>query len=411
MIKILMFPQYSYPCDHVMLESVYSKILPEKYFEIHWVMKNRNNSGIGKTVSWNGTKVFLIDDFGGSIFRNVFGSLLTVLEVIKLSPRFKKSEYDIIQVRNDIVNCLIGLYLSNRLGAKFVYQVSSPDAEFRLRYVKERSIDHIFYNFLRGKLELHLRRFICRKADMVLAVSDAMREYMISQEGIPPEKVFAFPLGFDSTTVPSDLEISSLRERYRLQDKKVIIYFGTMAKIRKLDMLVPIMINIKRIFPNVILLLVGEGEKSQDVENLESLFSKNDLNNNVLFVGKVKRPEVPMFIKLASLSISIIPPIFEYVVSSPMKAVESIGLGVPVVCNKGIPDQDYVVRESHGGLITEYDVQSLSKSIIDLLEDDAVRLGMGEVGAEWVRRNRSYTAIADYVASLYSNLLATKTPG
>jgi glycosyltransferase involved in cell wall biosynthesis len=250
---------------------------------------------------------------------------------------------------------------------------------------------------------------MCKKADMVLAVSDSMREYMISEEGIPPENVFVFPLGFDSFTVPSDVEISSLREHYGLENKKVVIYFGTMAKIRKLDLLAPIMVNVKKIFPDVILLLVGEGEKGEDTENLKSLFSRNDLDNNVLFVGKVKRQDVPLFIRLASVSISIIPPIFEYVVSSPMKAVESIGLGVPVVCNKGIPDQDYVVGESHGGIITEYDVEGLSNSIIKLLGDEKMCLSMGSAGKEWAQRNRSYLVLSDYVATLYSNLLEKRT--
>jgi glycosyltransferase involved in cell wall biosynthesis len=87
--------------------------------------------------------------------------------------------------------------------------------------------------------------------------------------------------------------------------------------------------------------------------------------------------------------------------SSPTKLYESLGNGVPVVANKGIYEQEKVVKESGGGILVDYNISSFSDAIVNLLNNGTLRKKMAEYGKEYVIANYSYRIIAKRIAAYF----------
>jgi glycosyltransferase involved in cell wall biosynthesis len=63
------------------------------------------------------------------------------------------------------------------------------------------------------------------------------------------------------------------------------------------------------------------------------------------------RDEVPIFLKLTSISVFFIKPLFSKKASSPTKLAELLAMGVPVVCNGNVGDIDRIVEANKAGLV------------------------------------------------------------
>ena len=121
--------------------------------------------------------------------------------------------------------------------------------------------------------------------------------------------------------------------------------------------------------------------------------------------GWLPQPEALRLLACAELAWSPVPrgPLFD--VSSPTKAVEYLGLGLPCVGND-IPDQQLVLERSGGGLCVSMTPQAFAEASLALLSDADLARQMGESGRRWVREHRDYAVLARQVAAVYRRLCA-----
>ena len=130
------------------------------------------------------------------------------------------------------------------------------------------------------------------------------------------------------------------------------------------------------------------------------------LGNAVIFTGRVARADVPRYIRGARCSVSVIPPDERYVLSSPTKVVESLGMAVPVVANREIVDQAELIERSGGGLAVPYERQAVAHAILELLRDPSGSRARGQRGREYVVEERSYSRLSRTLLGELRQLLA-----
>ncbi len=120
----------------------------------------------------------------------------------------------------------------------------------------------------------------------------------------------------------------------------------------------------------------------------------------------VPRARLPHYLAAANVSVSPIPPLSLYTISSPTKVLESLGMAIPVVANLEIPDQDKIVTESGGGLCVPYEASAVARAIAQFLRDPSGARQAGRQGREYVVRERSYTKLATEIEAHYARLLS-----
>lgn len=121
--------------------------------------------------------------------------------------------------------------------------------------------------------------------------------------------------------------------------------------------------------------IVGRVRKKEYFEQLNQYIIENELEKNIKFKGFLSKDELK--IEYAECSVFVLPSKEE---SQGLVLVEAMAAGKPIVATNvgGIP---YVVDEGKNGFIVNYgESESIAKSILKLLEDDTLRLSLGENG-------------------------------
>lgn len=241
--------------------------------------------------------------------------------------------------------------------------------------------------------------WIMRKADLVLPVSNRMKQDLI-KGGIQREKMMIFPMGAN-TPIYQNIPGAHIGKKFKPNAFPTIIYVGTMVKNRKLDFLLRVIVKLKEKIQNIKLLMVGDGD---DRLRLEGLSKSLDIENNVIFAGQIPHSQVPEFIAAANIGVSPIPSVPIFKVGSATKTIEYMALGKPVIGND-IADQKEVINNSGGGICVRYDEEEFARAIIELLNDSEKAKEMGRKGREWVVRNRSYDILVNNLEQRYFDLI------
>ncbi len=141
------------------------------------------------------------------------------------------------------------------------------------------------------------------------------------------------------------------RKQLGIDKKKVLIYHGVLSPNRGLQNVVRALNILKNEYPDLIFLLVGDGPGRNE---LEKLVIKLNLSKYVRFVGKVPHRVVPAYVRRADLAILPIPAIEWWAVSSPIKLMEYLAAGIPVIATD-IEAHRWVVNQTGGVVLVKND--------------------------------------------------------
>jgi glycosyltransferase involved in cell wall biosynthesis len=343
---------------------------------------------------WNSTKVYLLrKDQADSNFRKLTGRIIDLYKV--LNHIFESEKIDIIQARTNWICGLMCVFAKIKWKVPFVFQVSFPESGV----LPGSGLRKLYGLFLK-----YMERFLVIQADLVFPISQWMQT-RFEVEGIPKSKLVVLPMGIDTSINPREDIAQIIRKQYGLENCQVVIYFGDIGRARKLDFLLRVIARVAKDVPDVRLLVVGSsGEKGETDEWLKRIAVKLGVRDRVIFTGQVPRNEVPGFILASDVGVSPIVPLPCYLVSSPTKMVETLGMGRPVV-GSDIPEQKMIINKSGGGLCTSYNEEAFAEAVVWLLQNPIEARAMGQEGKEYVRAYRSYYVLEQRVDQAYRNLL------
>lgn len=402
MPSILMIPQKRFPCEHAMLETVYSRLLPQLGYQITWMMLS-SEAREARVCDWNGTRAHIFPAPAGKGLRPLAKRLSSWVRLLSCAARLAwREHFDVIQVRNAVTAGLVAKLISKRTIARFVYQFSFPVAESLARAAREGRTRLPWVQIRLGTMQIALRNLLVRKADLVLAISEEMRRQLLAA-GIPAERVFTLPLGTECPSQPDPDRVGRLRTRLELDGHPVVIYFGTISPERELGFVVRVAARVKREQPATRWLMVGPVHGGEEARLL-TLARQLDVDESFVFTGAVPRAEVPAHIALANVSVSPIPPIPLFWLSSPTKTVEALALECPVVATN-IPDQAALISASGGGVIALFEEEAFASAVCHLLAEPAKAAQMGRAGKAYVCQYRSYDYLTRSLDQRYRELL------
>lgn len=235
----------------------------------------------------------------------------------------------------DIVHCfypnssLLGgvMFKRKNKNVKLIYDIRSPWIDMSI----ERGFISPKISKLYGKTVYAEEKFLCRYVDQFIFITNGLKDYYVKKCNVSKEKkIFVSPSGIDTRKfrkVKSDA-----RKKYGIKDSETLIgSVGGIAKIRKLDEFIDIFKKVVSKNRKIKLMFVGEGDSLAD---LKEKVKREKLQNNVLFVGKVEHKEVPKFLSAFDFGLCHLPNIFIYENSVPLKILEYLSCGVPVLVSK-----------------------------------------------------------------------------
>lgn len=380
---------------------IYGNCFPNLGHSVTWIMaEERGGMEIGEETV-GGARVLTIPCCAGSsLLHRILNKLHFLWCARKLvdSMLRRGENINVIQARSGAFEGLLAVYLKRKLRIPFVFQYSFPVAD---GYLQKYKLGHGRIYCVLARLEHTMISFVMKHADLILPISQQMLEELV-KEGVPREKMTPLPLAVNPELFSPSVSGESVRMKYNLGGSSVLLYLGTLDRMRQLDILLHMMVLLEETKPGVKLLLVGWGD---DRNRLEKLAHELGLADSVVFIGRVPYFGVSQFVAAADVGISLVPPVDMYRVSSPCKLFEYMGVGKPVVANDEISEHKETLKQSGGGILVPFDLEALACAVARLLDDPTVARGMGQKGRSWVVGNRSYDILARQVEQQYFGLL------
>jgi glycosyltransferase involved in cell wall biosynthesis len=199
-------------------------------------------------------------------------------------------------------------------------------------------------------------------ANAIIAVSDEVAGYVAST-GVRSDMVHTIPNGVDTTRFHPNEDGGEIRRRYDLGDDPVIGFIGSFKPWHGVGFLIDAFATMAQIHPDLRLLCVGEGP---ELDMAREGVCAHGLEYRTVFTGRVPHAEIPAH--LSAMDISVAPylpsPDFYF---SPLKVVESLAAGTPVVASKLGQLEALVDHGETGLLFTPGDSADLIQKTLRLL--------------------------------------------
>ncbi len=359
--------------------------------------------GVAGEVTWGGGDALLITQRESRLLRYA-GNLVHFARTLLGADR---ARYQAIQVRDMPLTALLGLLAARLKGLPFFYWMSFPFPEGQILLARSRGLSMGLIRFLfpllwRGwTYRFLLYRIVLPLADHVFVQSERMREDLVAK-GIARSKLTPVVMGVDlERSVPERIPPA---DDPRLAGKRVLVYLGTLARGRRIEMLFDVLRLVRAQYADVLLVLVGEAEDEGQERRLRSLAREAGVADAVLFTGFLPVEQGWRYVRAAEIGLAPYPRGSLLDSGSPTKVVEYLALGIPVVASDN-PDQERLVREGTGGLCVPHTAGDFALAVSRLLADAALRRTMAASGQAYVRASRSYEALAKRVADKYAELL------
>jgi len=212
--------------------------------------------------------------------------------------------------------------------------------------------------------------FFGKHAAAVIAVSKAVKENLEKYEHIKNVKVIYNGIDPDLFK-PASIEEKILKKReLGLNENDFVLgNVGRMDYLKNQRILIEILPELKKNFPQIKLVFIGGGEEEQ---NLKHLTIKKGIENDVIFLGQ--RSDVNQILK--AFDIFVFPSLTE---GMPLVVIEAMATGLPTIASYvgGIPE--LVVNSETGFLVSPTSKEEIKEAIIKLLDNPKLRKEMGQI--------------------------------
>lgn len=202
-------------------------------------------------------------------------------------------------------------------------------------------------------------RLMLRKTDHIVSVSDATKRNCIKWFGINKNKISVIHNGVDVENIQK-LSQDSIDVSDELLDKttKKLVFVGRLIERKGLDLLLKSLKSVKKYY-NVQLIVVGEGEKSDEYKQMCSNFN---IVPDVVFLGEKKNP-FP-YLNLGDI----------FILSSrsegfPNVLLEAMAMGKTVIATNCKNGPNEIIDNNNGTLVEVDNPEHLTKAIINYLEN------------------------------------------
>lgn len=223
-----------------------------------------------------------------------------------------------------------------------------------------------------------------QNCDVLVCVSDTLKEIIVEQADISPSKVIVVPNGVDiSFFDPSRIQPIRFYEGF------TIGFVGNLASWQGVDLLLDVVRDVREEGFNILLVIVGDGPQRQGLEEKVKQFN---LEKYVKFTGFIPQENVPQYI--AGFDIGYTGQTLRTetrMYCSPIKLYEYMAMGKPAIASD-YEDTRRVIIDGTGYLFKIEDQRDLRRVIIKAYQDKDILSKMGRKARDEIIQNHSWDA-------------------
>jgi glycosyltransferase involved in cell wall biosynthesis len=301
--------------------------------------------------------------------------------------RLSRGGFDLVHVQTPFVAHYAGLRIARRLGIPVIESYHT----FFEQYV-DKYVTFLPPAWLRLAAR-HLSVAQCRAVDGLVVPSHAMLEVLEAYGVRTPAAVI--PTGIEPDRFDHG-DGERFRRRHGIDpDRPVLVHVGRLAFEKNIDFLLHMLPEVRRVVPDVLLVIAGEGPARR---SLEALTAELGLTGHVCFVGYLSRDGALEDCYCAGDAFVFA----SRTETQGLVLLEAMALGVPVVSTAVMGTKE-VLGGGKGSLIAREDTAEFAAKAARLLTDADLRATLGEQARAYARA-WSAPALAERMLELYRSV-------
>ncbi len=269
--------------------------------------------------------------------------------------------------------------LAMRSGEKFVYTEHLWNSDFQLK------------NRLNGFVQVGGLKSVCRKADLVIAVSNSVKKFLIAKIVENSDKVKVIPNAIEI----SDDEPRIIRRPGRDNSGELIVgTIGALNRTKGQIYLIRAFSRVVKSLPKAKLEVIGDGP---DREKLKKEIDRFDLESKIQLLGSQK--EVKKIIR--DWDLFVLPSLSE---TFGLVILEAFETGIPVLATSvgGVPE---IVKNGETGvLVPSADPERMAKAICALLAEKGERAKLARAAYQILKERFDWSKIIIELEKEYQKL-------
>ncbi|WP_192497318.1 glycosyltransferase [Halospina sp. K52047b] len=380
---------------------VYLYLLPKLGCDVSLGAFSRNQeSSVAREVLASG-RARLFRKRANTLFGRILLACATPFLVGRWFRKTGLAHSDIIVVHNDPVLAWTAWFLTRRTGAAFVYRITHlvPESIIASGGLGQRTV---------AKLAMIARNLLLRRSDAVIPMSKAMADYFADKVGLSGDamKPVESMVRVDELPTATEPQCSGSYERVKqeLESRtctRWLVYIGTLDPQRRPSFLLDTLGELRRNDPSVGLLVLGVTRSAWQLDVLRRYAREQKLEDYVVWSEPVPDDCLPAVLTLTDIGLSPLPIDEILRTNSPVKTMDYIRGHIPVVAS-AIPDNQYVLEESGGGVIAEYNPTAFASAAYKLLsESKEQRDERVARSVIWLRDNRDLNVAAEKLLEVF----------
>ncbi len=332
-----------------------------------------------------GLRVIIIPEL-----RRTINPFLDTIALVKLYYLIKKEKYALVHTHSSKAGIL------GRIAAKLA----------RGRAVIIHTIHglpfHPYQNKILNFVYVNLERFCSLFTKKIICVGAIMKEKALSAHIGNKEKFVVIHSGFEVEKY-QDPQIDSEKERRRWglnQNDIVIGKIGRLFPLKGQRYLLEVLDQIKKAFPQIKLLLVGEGILRKTLEKRAEGLGIEDA---VVFTGLLPPEQIPKVISTFDLLVHV-----SLREGLPKTVAQGLAAGKPVVAFDVDGAKEVVIDGKTGYLVPAKDKDKLANTIIKALRNKEESISMAKEGQKLIKKLFPVEVMVNKIEEVYNDVIGVK---
>jgi glycosyltransferase involved in cell wall biosynthesis len=316
------------------------------------------------------------DDLRRSSFRILLADILRVaMGFVNARKAFRELGQDVNWVYERLATLQSLGWMFKKHGKLWILETNAP------LFIEAKSDRE---TIVLDRLAKYLELKAYQDCDILVCISDTLKQIIVEHTAINPQKVVVVPNGVDVAVYDPDMY-----KPIRLFDGFTVGFVGNLASWQGLDLLIDVISELRQDGLDIYLVVVGDGVTRQE---LEERVQRLDMEQFVKFIGFVPRNQVAEYIAGFDVGYSGQTQRTESrMYCSPIKIYEYMAMGVPAIASD-YEDTRRVIQDGTGFLFRIDSMEDLKKAVIHAYSNRKLLPIMGRKAREEIQLNQSWVA-------------------
>ncbi|WP_221074904.1 glycosyltransferase family 4 protein [Agarivorans aestuarii] len=310
----------------------------------------------------------------------LFELAFNVLAWLRLRKTVKEQQIEFVYERYSLF-MFASVWWAKRHNIPIVLEINDSCLVHRVREL-------FFQRFARS-----IEKWIFSNATGLVFISSRFQQ--VAQDAYPniaPSVISPNAADLDQFIIDDDAALA-LRKQLAVEDKVVVGYVGAFVHWHGIDWFVDLIAERLKDYPNIVLLLVGDGVCYQSIKQR---IADAGAEQQIIMPGRVAHDQVPTY--LSAMDFGILPDSNDY--GSPMKLFEFMAMGKGMVAPDFTPIAEVVADGETSWLFKANDRESCVEKVLSLSSQVEQQQQVGQQARAYIERERQWRHNAEQLLTL-----------